>query len=199
MSLGSGPDLGLFVELDPSGRTDMSADAIFEETVGDHVGDYRGLNVVNPQPGCEYVWMLDPDRGTSRNRMAELMAIQMSGGQVVQKGDPELAAFEVLAGSTVAAQEKVSNGEVLLVRLPAETVARRREEQLARNKTNLTGSEEKYLSGASSFEIEAGNGEATRFRHRKHQLLFEEGGQTTHIHTPGGVVRGDPIPGANDF
>lgn len=193
MSLGSGPDLGVFVELDPRGCTDLTADGILDETIGDHVGDYRGLNIVNPQPGCEYVWMLDPERGGATNRMADFMAIRTSGGEIVKKGDPEMAAFEHIVGSHLGAQEKVSNGEVILVRIPIEEVARRREEQLLRNRALLTGGEERFLAGASMAESQAGQGEATRFRHRKHQLLFEEGGAPTSIHTPTGIVRGDDL------
>jgi len=196
LSLGGGFDRDWLEELKSDGSLDMSADGIYEETIGCHQGKWKGYNVGNPQAGFEYIWMLDPSAGGRGENVSRGLEIQTCGGQIVQTTDPEMAMFEKLAGdqgiSTVNGY--VTNGEVCLVRIPSEKIREKREEELAQSQAQLRGATEaSFIAGASAAETLAGNGRPTRFAGIRHATEFQDGGATRELHTPdSGIAREDP-------
>jgi hypothetical protein len=83
--LGGGKDTSWLQPLDDEGNRRPDDDIGLETMIGCHAGAYSGLNVVNPQAGFEYKW--------ERNTGPDLLRARQHGGQVVHKGDQEMAAM----------------------------------------------------------------------------------------------------------
>ena len=188
--LGGGADREWLEPLDAEGnRTDLP---IEERVVGSHTGAFAGLNVCDPQPGFEYQWCLNPSR--DRGGPADALAIHMIGGEVVQDGDPEFAAFKKLEGMNNAPLDTSTlYKELVLVRIPVERQEARRQENLEKNARMLRrGPAESFVAGASQSEQSARYNERgpTRFALRGHQTEFTHGQDTAEVSIPdSGIVR----------
>lgn len=192
--LGGGADREWLEPLDYEGnRTNLP---IEERVVGCHVGPYAGLNVCDPQPGFEYQWCLNPSR--SGAGPADAMAIHAIGGQVVTMDDPEFAAYQKLEGMGNAPLDMSTiYKELVLVRIPSERQAQRRQENLEKNAKMLRrGPAESFVAGASAAEQSARYNERgpTRFAMRGHQTEFTHDRDTIEVSIPdSGIVRTENI------
>lgn len=196
--LGGGGERDWLIPLDPQGNKSMEADGIFENTVGCHTGLFAGLNIINPQPGYEYQWMLNPSRMGAD--VSDSLAIHELGGIVVVADDPEFAAYQKMQGMDASPLDTSTVfKELVLVRVPEARMRQRREAQVEANLRQLRGGpEESFVSKASAEEIQAGQGAPTRFRSRRHQTEFQEGGQTRELSVPDtGIVRTDDVTPKN--
>jgi len=163
--------------------------------VGCHVGPYAGLNLVNPQPGYEYIWMLNPSR--SGASPADSLQIHVVGGQVVKEADPEFAAFMAMEGMDASPLDtSTMYKELVLVRIPAEKQLKRQQDNDAKNQRMLRrGPEESFVGRASHTESERYSGRGpTRFALRDHQTQFNHDRDTVEVSLPdSGIVRTEHI------
>ena len=67
IGLGGGSDREWIERLSSEGNRTNHGLPVDGEVVGCHVGPYAGLNLVNPQPGYEYIWMLNEKLITTTN------------------------------------------------------------------------------------------------------------------------------------
>ncbi len=164
---------------------------IEERVVGNHVGPYAGLNICDPQPGFDYQWMLNPSRPNANP--SDGLAIHAIGGQVVLDGDPEFAAFKKLEGMTNSALDTSTlYKELVLVRIPEERQAQRRQENLEENARRLRRDPaDVFVSGTSHLESEQYSGRGpTRFALRGHQTEFTHDRDTVEVSLPdSGIVK----------
>lgn len=177
--------------LDPEGNADLSAHGVFENSLGCHEGDFIGLNVVNPQPGFEYLWLLNPNRQGAG--MGDQLAISRLRGHIVTSEDPEFSALEKIEGVDKQFLDTCSSfRELVLVRVPEEVIRAKREQE---HQTNLdmlkSGPAEAFVEQADPLERSLyGNKGPTRFSRSTHMTEFDEGGQTKELHTPdSGIVK----------
>jgi len=191
--LGGGSDREWLEPLDSDGnRTNLP---IEERVVGCHVGPYAGLNVVDPQPGFEYQWMLNPSR--SGASPADSLRIHVIGAQVVRDEDPEFAAFQKMEGMTASPLDTSAIfKELVLVRIPSATVEKHRRENLEKNARMLRkGPAESFVSRASQLESEKYSGRGpTRFASRDHHTEFKHDRDSVEVSLPdSGIVRTENI------
>ena len=185
--LGGGSDLQWLAPLDEDGNRNLDLDDLAQETVGCHVGPYAGLNVVNPQPEFEYSW--------ANNRPDDLLIARHHGGQVVQSGDPEMAAYSQLVydGETPVDSAELFPG-VVMIRTPTSRVRERREREQAKADAMLTGGQSEFENKTTQGEEEYANLDGrgpTRFTRREHHIEFEDhSGRVTRHWRPGdGIMR----------
>jgi len=128
--LGGGADRLDLEPLDFEGNRDMDN---LEASLGCHVGDSAGLNLFGAQEGFVYSWANDNDR--------DRLLVRSRGGQIVQAGDPEMAAYQAMVGHTQTDLDSAHTGYpgVILVRTPIEIERRRREEEDQRRRALLRG------------------------------------------------------------
>ena len=189
--LGGGFDREWLADLDAGGNVDMSAYGVDEICVGDHIGVCSFLNVPNPQAGYEYQWMNNPAVAGERG-WAEQLRIKELGAEIVRDTDPEYEVIRQLEGMEATPMDSAATiRELVLVRIPEEKMAERRRAQDELNQAQMRGGpEEDFIAGASAEEIEAGQGQPTRFRNRRHHTQFKQGSETRELHTPdSGIVR----------
>jgi hypothetical protein len=192
--LGGGYDREWQESLDSDGNRNPEL-GVEDNVVGCHVGPYAGLNLYNAQPGFEYQWMLNPSR--SGASPADSLMIHEIGGIVVKAGDPEYAAFNRMEGMTASPLD-TSNmyRELVLVKIPAERQAQRRQANLEKNAKMLRrGPEESFVNRASHQESERYSGRGpTRFAMRGHQTQFNHDRDTVEVSLPdSGIVRTENI------
>jgi len=188
--LGGGTDREWCERLDSDGNRNPHI-GVEEQVVGCHVGVYAGLNLYNAQPGWEYQWMMNPSRTGSSP--ADSLQIHQIGGKVVQADDPEFAAFNKMEGMQASPLD-TSNifNELVLVKIPAERMAKRRQENVDKNARMLrAGPEESFVRQASDVESERYQGRGpTRFAMRGHQTQFNHDRDTVEVSLPdSGIVR----------
>ncbi len=186
---GGGLDLEWLEHLDAEGnRTNIPTE---KRIVGNPVGPYAGLNVCDPQPGFEYQWMLNPSRPGANP--ADSLAIHVIGGVVVTSEDPEFAAFKKLEGMGAGALDTSTlYKELVLVKIPEEMQARRRQENLEKNARMLRKDPaDSFVAGTSALESERYSGRGpTRFALRGHQTEFTHGLDTAEVSLPdSGIVK----------
>jgi hypothetical protein len=190
--LGGGADRSWLEPLDAEGnrRNDLPVE---DQMIGCHLGNFAGLNVLNPQPGFEYEWMLYPP--TARNSTAASLEIGRLGGSMVREGDPEYAAFSEMEGMQGSAIDTavVYNNELVLVRIPVEKQRARMAAIEEKNQRMLRkGPEDAFVGGASGLEQSPRYNERgpTRFAMRDHQTEFKHDRDTVEISIPSsGIVR----------
>jgi len=179
--------------LDAEGNTDMTEHGVFENTIGCHDGDFIGLNVRNPLPGHEYVWLLNPNR--TGGGMGDALAIQRLKGHIVTGEDPEMSVMEGLEGVDKQFLDTCSSfRELVLVRVPEEVMRARREQEHEKNLKMLKfGPAETFVSQADPLERTMyGNKGPTRFSQSDHSTYFNEGGQDGEPHMPdSGIVKSE--------
>jgi hypothetical protein len=190
--LGGGREIWM-TPLDPEGNVDLSEEGIFENSIGNHTGDFIGLNVVNPLPGFEYLWLLNPNRQGAH--MGDALAIQRLRGHIVGSEDPEFAALTKIEGVDKSFLDSCASfRELVLVRIPEEVIRKRREEEAEANMRMLkSGPAEEFVSKAGQLERQLyGNKGPTRFRKSDHSTYFNEGGQDGQPYLPdSGIVKMD--------
>ena len=194
--LGGGADRDWLEPLDREGNRNAEAMDITEQVVGCHQGPYAGLNLVNPQPGMEYQWMMNPGRPGAHH--ANLLAIHALGATIVKDDDPEFALYQKLPEmQTGTAIDTITvYKELVLVKIPSEKMAARRRENLEQNQRILRrGPEEAFVRGAGAEEQDRYQERGpTRFRRTDHRSEFKSDGRTTEISMPdSGVVRTEHI------
>ncbi len=191
MSLGGGLDREWCETLDSAGNRNMTGEGIEEQMVGCHTGNFAGLNI-HPQPGFEYKWLVDPDSMGNRS-MSGRIAIQHQGGQIVQAGDSEFAAFQKmdnLAGQASSLDTAVKFNELVLVRIPEERARKDAEANATENLRRLRADpSEGFAAGMTVEEQQLSPRGPTRFRTASHQMTFKHGGQDVEVSTPSGIVR----------
>lgn len=178
---GGGHDRAWYESLDEDGNRDLDLGA---ESLGCHVGPYRGLNVINPQPNFEYAW--------ANNDPRDILKARALGGQIVQGEDPEFAAYRALGDSTNSQIDSVNlYQDCILIRTPIEKVRERREAERQKAEISVRGSIEDFTERASNAETQAGRQYGpTRFARHDHSIEWEEDGRTSSMWTPGsGIVR----------
>ena len=153
--IGSGAPREWLIPLDTSGNRDGEALDIEGQVVGCHTGPYMGLCVHNPQPGFEYQWELNPNRGGAFDPAASHRVHQL-GGQIVRAEDPESAVYQKMQGGIDQPAPLDSNtvfNELVFVRIPAENLRRHRMELVELNNKRLRrGPEETYANAATHHE-----------------------------------------------
>jgi hypothetical protein len=188
--LGGGEETWM-TPLDPEGNADLSEHGIYENSVGCHDGDFIGLNIVNPLPGYEYAWLLNPNRQGAG--MGDALAIQRLQGHILTADDPEFAALQKLEGVDKQFLDSCTGfRELVPVRIPEEVIRQKREqEHLANLKMLKSGPAEAFVERMSDLERSTyGNKGPTRFRQTTHNIEFDEGGQTKELHMPdSGIVK----------
>ena len=139
--LGGGSDRLDLEPLNFEGNRDLDN---LDASYGCHAGDSAGLNVFNPQVGFVYSWAND----NARDRLL----VRQRGAQIVQSGDPEMAAYQSMIGHTATDLDSAQTGYpgVILVRTPIEIERRRRGEEAQRRRALLRG------GGAESSYIQSG-------------------------------------------
>lgn len=177
--------------LDAEGNTDMSEHGVFGHTIGCHDGDFIGLNIRNPLPGFEYIWLLNPNRQGAG--MGDALAIQRLQGHIVTGDDPEMSVLEGMEGVDKQFLDTCASfRELVAVRVPEEVMQNKRELE---HETNLkmlkSGPAEAFVERAGDLERSTyGNKGPTRFRQTTHNTEFDEGGQTKELHIPdSGIVK----------
>ena len=190
IGLGGGSDREWLEPLDIEGNRNSEL-GVEEKTIGSHVGPYSGLNVMNPQPGYEYEWLLNPSR--SGGRLSDSHMIHQIGGEVVQEGDLEFAAYREMEGMQASGVDTASVfNELVLVRIPVEKQRERMQRHLdANNKMLRKGPEESFVNSASYLEGERYSDRGpTRFALRSHKTVFKHGNEEAEVSLPdSGIVR----------
>jgi len=193
--LGGGSQREWLEPLDAEGNRRSDDLPIDGQLVGCHIGDYAGLNLVNPQPGFEYEWLLNP--ATARNSTAASLQIHSLGGQIVSEGDPEFAAFKLMEGlESTPLDTSTMYKELVLVRIPVERQRARMAKIEEKNKKMLRrGPEESFVGRASALESERYSGRGpTRFALRSHQTDFKHDSDSVEVSLPdSGIVRTETI------
>lgn len=180
----AGGDRIRFVELDSDGNTPMDS---LDRSIGCHRGDYRVLNVQNPQAGFEYNW--------ERNRPETIMRAKMRGGQMVRDGDPEYTSLRELAeiDASTPLDTRTVFGDVVLFRTPMDRVRERHEENARKSRQSLLGGVDRYVNQAQHDEREQAGQRgmsSLRFARSNHQLdLIDAEGKTRGIMRPDRAVR----------
>lgn len=165
--LGGGKSREWLRPLTPEGRLDTD-DPNLDDMVGCHKGDFVGLNVINPDPGFEYVWEL--------NRPRDIMRAKMRGGIRVGADEPESAAMAHLTDSTDTPVDGYHTfGDVTLFKYPIDKIAKIRAEESARAQAMMRGGAAEFVSKATKLEQEMSRGQATRFKARNHGLQYLDG------------------------
>ena len=177
--------------LDPEGNADLTQHGVYEYSVGNHEGDFIGLNVINPQPGFEYLWLHNPNRTDAS--MGDALAIQRLKGHIVTGEDPEYSVLDKMEGVDKQFLDTCTGfRELVLVRVPEEVIREKRErEHQANMKMLQSGPAETFVEQANPLERQLyGNKGPTRFSRSTHITEFDEGGQTKELHTPdSGIVK----------
>ena len=190
IGLGGGSDREWLETLDIEGNRNPDL-GVEEKTIGAHVGPYSGLNVMNPQPGYEYEWLLNPSR--SGGSHADSHMIHQIGGEVVKDGDQEFAAYKQMEGlQAEGVDTSTVFNELVLVRIPVEKQRARMQHQLdANNKMLRKGPEESFVNSASYLEGERYSDRGpTRFALRSHKTVFKHGDEEAEVSLPdSGIVR----------
>ena len=189
--LGGGSEREWLEPLDREGNRRVDNLGIADQVIGSHQGPYAGLNLVNPQPGMEYQWMLNPSR--PRASHADLLAIHAVGGAIVKEDDPEFAMFQKIPSAEgTALDTQTVYRELVLVKIPESRMNERRRELQEKNARMLRrGPEETFVQGASIDEQERYHQRGpTRFRRADHRSEFQHDGRTAEISMPdSGVVK----------
>ena len=194
--LGGGSQREWLEPLDSEGNRQGHDLLVEGRMVGCHLGNFAGLNVVDPQPGFEYEWMMNPARdGASPS---DGMRIHQVGGQVVKDGDSEFAAFKHMEGMGDSSPLDTSTiyKELVLVRIPAEKQRARLQAISDKNKRMLRkGPEESFVSNASAQESERYSGYGpTRFARSDHRTEFKHDRDVAELSLPdSGIVRTEHI------
>jgi hypothetical protein len=177
--------------LDPEGNVDLSTEGVFESSIGCHTGDFIGLNVVNPLPGFEYMWLLNPNRQGAG--MGDQLAIARLQGHIVSAEDPEFSALQKIEGVDKQFLDTCASfRELVLVRVPEHVIQKRREDEQQENLKMISGGPaEDFVSRMDPLERQLyGNKGPTRFSRSSHITEFDEGGQTKELHQPdSGIVK----------
>jgi hypothetical protein len=191
MQYGGQQDVEWLSVQDPEGNTNLAELDIFDHSVGCHTGDYIALNIPNPLPGFEYMWLLNPKRPNSHP--SDHFAIARMQGKVLTAEDPEFAPLHLMEGVDRSFLDNaIEYRELVAVRIPEEVIRRRNEEHMEKNMALLRrGPAEDFVSRAGDLERTMyGKTGPTRFRRSDHQTEFDEGGQTKELHQPdSGIVR----------
>lgn len=164
--LGGGKDRAWLEPLDDRGNV-RSDDPDLDDITGCHQGNFFGLNVVHPQQGFHYVW--------ERNTQQDRLRVRTRGGEVVQAGDPELAAFETAATDRDTQMDSTNVfGDVVLVRYTEDAIRRVREGEQEKARNMMRSGARDFMDRATRAEREIAGGQATRFRRGDHRLDFED-------------------------
>jgi hypothetical protein len=153
------------------GNTDMTDQGSQEYvTLGCHKGNFRGLNVRNPDPNFVYKW--------ANNRPQELMAAVQQGRILVGADDQEMSAVQDLLGLEATPLDGSCMFQGMrLVKTPIE-----RERQLQEQRQELhdarfkQGTAEKdYFDGATEEEVRLGRGKGLRMMRDDHHTTATDG------------------------
>jgi hypothetical protein len=176
--LGGGRDRKDLIGWDPD-QFEASTDPA--KAAGCHTGKFSGLNVQNPQPGWEYAHARDTREGITEARLNRY--------QVVQQGDPELAAYQNDPNSPFSDTDSAAAGYpgvVFVRRSPEDSRLIRGEEQKKRDALMRGGdTEQAFLSGRSAAEESSGGKRFISPDHRSHTTSgYDEGSEVIDSWTP---------------
>ena len=184
MSFGGGKEREWLKPLTPEGHLDTDEPDL-DSMIGCHTGVFQGLNVLNPQPGFEYVW--------ERNRGPELAKARMRGGQMVGADDPERAAMDKLMSSHGRTSMDSSDvyGDVVLFKYPESAMRAIREREGAKAQAMMRGGAAEYADRASEIERQMSRGMPSRFKRGDHALRTMDSNENVVDHwTPDdGIIR----------
>ena len=191
-SMGGGYDKSWMTPLDPEGNIVDENYDIMEHKVGCHTGKFEGLNVVNPKPGYEYMWLLNPTRAGADP--GDWFAIQSRQAEIVKSEDPEFRPYHAAMGEAGPSFMDTSFQfrELVLCRIPQDVMRKEREEQVAENARQLRkGPSEEFAARATAIERELYSTRGpTRFQEPEHQTEFQADGRTVEIHkSDTGILR----------
>lgn len=181
--------------LTSEGNARMDYTDIQEATFGSHTGPHAGLNIVNPQPGSEYMWLRNPEAARdTAEMMSARFEIASMDGQIVTLDDPEYAAYTKMFDSQSPIDSQTIYRELCLVRIPSEKLQAKRDAEAEISRRAIQPGGEAFVQQATTAELQAGEGQATRFRRRDHGTQIREGGhdgaQVLESWTPdAGIVR----------
>ena len=116
--------------------------------------------------------LLNPEH--SRNPAHALYIAQM-GGEIVLTDDPEYAAYTQMFDGQSPLDSQTLYRELILVRIPEEKLLEKREREEAITQKRIRSGGEAYVQQASTAELQASQGQATRFRRRDHSTQLRAG------------------------
>ena len=181
---GGGKDRLTLTPLTPEGNL-LTDDPSLDGMVGCHSGPYIHLNVINPEPGFEYIW----ERNTGRDKMAA----RQRGGRPVGANDPEMAAMNALMddGGPTPIDSSYVYGDVILHKYPIEAIRRRRENEEAKNSAAMRDGAALYAERAAGIEAQLSRGLPSRFARRDHGLEYKDAQDHTVEHwvPTDGIIR----------
>lgn len=153
------------------GNTDMTDQGSVDfVTLGCHKGNFRGLNVRNPDPNMDYKWAND--------RPQELMAAVQQGSILVGPEDQEMSAVHDLLGlESTPLDGSCMYAGMRLIKTPIERVRQREEQRLRQyNAAFKEGAvEREYFDGATEQEARFGGDQGLRLMRSDHQTDVTEG------------------------
>ncbi len=195
--IGSGEDRSWLIPLDSEGNRPTDTYDIEGNSIGCHTGPYAGLCVNNPQPGYEYQWEINPQKSGAFDPAAAHRIHQL-GGQVVQAEDPEFAVYQLMQGYSAQPAPLDSAtvfNELVLVRIPAESLRKEREKINETNHRKLRrGPAEAFVNQGRGQESQYNSQGPTRFRLSDHHSEFLQGAQVEEISTPdSGIVKSENV------
>ena len=159
------------------GHTRMDYVGIQDQTFGCHTGPHAGLNIVNPQAGCEYMWLRNPEAARdTAEMMSSRFEIASLDGEIVSLDDPEYAAYTKMFDKQSPIDSQTIYRELCLVRIPADKLQAKRDAEAEVSRQAIQPGGEAYVQQATTAELQAGEGQATRFRRRDHGTQVREGG-----------------------
>ena len=184
MSFGGGKNREWLKPLTSEGHIDTE-DPDLDNMIGCHTGNFIGLNVLNPQPGFEYIW--------ERNTGQSIARARMRGGQIVQADDPERAAMSKLMSSHGRTSMDSSDvyGDVILMKYPEAAIRSIRAKEQAKAQAMMRGGAAEYAERASAIEEQMSRGMPSRFKRRDHALQSRDSGDNVvdQWSPGGGIIR----------
>ena len=154
------------------GNVDMTDQGAIEYvTLGAHKGDFRGLNVRNPDPNMKYEWLND--------RPQELMAAAQKGQILVGAEDQEASAqLELMGLEATPLDSSCMFAGMRLAKTPIETARYQQEQRdrLHKERFHDGPSEKDYVGKQTEQEARLGGGKrGLRFMHEDHETSWTEG------------------------
>jgi hypothetical protein len=130
------------------------------DALGCHRGDFEHLNVVNAQPGFRYYY--------ARNKSGSIARFLRQGWELVTSDHPEKMGHIHNPHYSDNPSGLQQYEELVLMRIPTEVAAQRRQERAAQVKAQLTGATKEFLE-ESDTDLQ---GRPIRYRRDEHVVRY---------------------------
>ena len=170
----------------PDGSRDLGVrDIPHTRMAGSHVGNYSGMNLLDPQPGKAYQWVsLIGVDGNISDRGENIVMAQARGWRVVRRTDHGVKAAVDSAdipnaprGQSETEGEVIKFGTQILMEIDEWRLGELRQSEFDYARKRVTGAASAYINGATPQEQALGMGGPSRFARKEHHGVIQENGE----------------------